>query len=424
MRITDVRTVLLTGPCTDDPWLSVFKQSRSAAFCEVETDQGTVGVGETYVGYFFPESVPLVVAYVREILINAEAFEPEELDVTLLTRRMRTCCQYWARTGLGAAALTGVEAALWDLKGKLLGRPVHELLRAGRRGNGSSGAAASVAPDSLPAYATGGPSPWPRTDLFAKIDFYRSLGFDAVKIASGYLDSTSREEVPTHGSIQAAVELEAGKLAALRDHAGSELGILLDGHMGHREGPERWDLDTATAVLTALAPYEVFFFEEPLPYADAPAWAALAEASPITVAGGEQLSTLDEFTGFHSRGAFGIAQPDAAWLGVADFVAVADLWAGTGGRVAPHAWGAGAAVMQNLHAAFAVDNTAIVELPPAAGPLHRELWTDNLVLRDGAVLRPEAPGLGITLDESIKERFVFSPGAEEFSSVPGKLMRS
>lgn len=73
---------------------------------------------------------------------------------------------------------------------------------------------------------------------------------------------------------------------------------------------------------------------------------------------------------------------------------------------------------------FAADNTAIVELPPAAGPLHRELWGDNLVLRDGAVLRPEAPGLGITLDESIKERFPFSPGAEEFSSVPGKLMRS
>lgn len=77
MRITDVRTVLLTGPCTDDPWLSVFKQSRSAAFCEVETDHGTIGVGETYAGYFFPESVPLMVSYVREILINAEAFEPE-----------------------------------------------------------------------------------------------------------------------------------------------------------------------------------------------------------------------------------------------------------------------------------------------------------------------------------------------------------
>ena len=81
MLITEVRPVLLTGPCTDDPWLSVFKQFRTVALIEVVTDSGTVGVGETYAGYFFPESVPLIVDYVRPILINAGAFEPDTLDV-------------------------------------------------------------------------------------------------------------------------------------------------------------------------------------------------------------------------------------------------------------------------------------------------------------------------------------------------------
>lgn len=415
MRITDLRTVLLTGPCTDDPWLSVFKQSRSAAFCEVVTSTGTVGVGETYAGYFFPESVPLVADYVRDVLVNAEAFEPEDLDVVGLTRRMRTCCQYWARSGLGAAALTGIEAALWDLKGKLLGQPVHQLLRQQRGGQ---------SPELLPAYATGGPSPWPISDLLAKIDFYRELGFAAVKVSSGHLDRATRREVPTDGSVQAAVEMEAGKLSAVRDHCGPDLGVLLDGHMGHREGPERWDLQTASAVLAAVAPYDVVFFEEPLPYRDPASWAELTRTATTPVAGGEQLSTLDEFAQFHQRGAFAVAQPDAAWLGVADFVEVADLWGKTRGSVAPHAWGGGAAVMQNVHAAFAADNTAIVELPPAAGPLHREVWQDSLVLADGAVLRPDAPGLGVTLSEATKERYPFRPGAEEFSSVPGKLMRS
>jgi L-alanine-DL-glutamate epimerase-like enolase superfamily enzyme len=96
MRLNDVRTVLLTGPCTDDPWLSVFKQRRSAAFVEVATDSGVVGVGETYAGYFFPESVPLVVEYLKPILLAAEEFEPGGLDVRRLTARMRTCS---ARTG-------------------------------------------------------------------------------------------------------------------------------------------------------------------------------------------------------------------------------------------------------------------------------------------------------------------------------------
>ena len=92
MRIADVQTVLLTGPCTDDPWLSAFKKLRSAAFIEIHTDAGVVGVGETYAGYFFPESVPLIVDYVRPILTAAATVDdPADLDVEELARRMRMC---------------------------------------------------------------------------------------------------------------------------------------------------------------------------------------------------------------------------------------------------------------------------------------------------------------------------------------------
>ncbi len=412
MMITEVRAVLLTGPCTDDPWLSVFKQWRSVALIEIVTDEGTVGVGETYAGYFFPESVPLIVDYVRPILINAEPFEADTLDVGLLTGRLRTCCQYWARTGLGAAVISGIEAALLDLMGKLLGLPAHRLL-------GSE----ETAPEWLPAYATGGPSPWPTDRLLAKVDFYLGLGFTAVKVSSGYLDSDTREEIAT-GSAAASAELEQAKLRLLRDHVGPEVGILLDGHMGHREGPTRWDAETAITVLDAVAPYGLVFFEEPLAYHDLTGYAELGRRSPVPVAGGEQLSTFAEFLPFLERQAFAVAQPDAAWLGMIDFVRVSRHQQLAGRSVAPHAWGAGVAVLQNLHAAFASPNTVIVELPPAAGPLHRELWGDSLTLVDGRVGRPDQPGLGVRLTDELKERFPFRPGMEEFSSVPGKLMRS
>ncbi len=407
--ITEVRSVLLTGPCTDDPWLSVFKQWRSVALIEIVTDSGVVGVGETYAGYFFPESVPLIVDYVRPILINAGSFEGDTLDVERLTNRIRTCCQYWARTGLGAAVISGIEAALLDLKGKLLDLPVHRLL-------GSD----QDAPDRLPAYATGGPSPWPTDRLLEKVDFYLGLGFSAFKIASGYLDSDTREEVAT----ASPAELEAAKVALLRDQVGPEVGILLDGHMGHREGPTRWDAETAITVLDAVAPYRLVFFEEPLAYHDLTGYAELGRRSAVPVAGGEQLSTFAEFLPFLEREAFAVAQPDAAWLGPIDFVRVSRQQQLAGRSVAPHAWGAGVAVMQNLHAAFASPNTVIVELPPAAGPLHRELWGDSLSFADGRVGRPDQPGLGVRLTDEIKNRYPFRPGMEEFSSVPGKLMRS
>jgi len=80
------------------------------------------------------------------------------------------------------------------------------------------------------------------------------------------------------------------------------------------------------------------------------------------------------------------------------------------------------AQMQNLHAGFAAPNTLILEVPPAAGPLHTELWGDSFVMRDGYVLPPEAPGLGVCLTDAIKARYPFVPGTGEFNSVPGKML--
>ncbi|MCW2898298.1 MAG: mandelate racemase/muconate lactonizing enzyme family protein [Streptosporangiaceae bacterium] len=410
MHIVDVRTVLLTGPATDDPWLSVFKQSRTVALVEIETDGGIVGLGETYAGYFFPESVPLVVAYLKPILLALEEFEPDTLDVPLALARMRTCFQYWGRVGLGAGVLAGIEGALWDLAGKLQGLPVHRLFT-------------DEAPGSLPAYATGGPSPWPKDDLIRKVAFYRELGFSAFKVSTGYIDGATREEVVATGPEQAAA-MEAEKVELLRSEFGTELGVLLDGHMGHREGPTRWNLATASAVLTALELLGLVFLEEPLAYDDPDAYAELAASSRIPVAGGEQLSTSREFAAFAERRAFTIAQPDAAWLGIEGFLQVADRFARDGAGIAPHCWSGGVGYMQNIHAAFASNNVVIVELPPAAGPLHTELWGDSVRLEGGALLRPEEPGLGVRLTDAMRSAYPFRAGAEEFSSVPGKLMRS
>jgi galactonate dehydratase len=76
--------------------------------------------------------------------------------------------------------------------------------------------------------------------------------------------------------------------------------------------------------------------------------------------------------------------------------------------------------MQNLHAAFAAPNTMVVELPPAMGPLHTEIIGDSFVFRDGHVLPPETPGLGISLPQSLRDRYPFVPGSGEFNPVPGK----
>jgi galactonate dehydratase len=400
MRITDIQSVLLTGPCTNDPYLSEARQRRSAAFIEIHTDTELVGLGETYAGYFCPELVPGVVEFYKPILLGQTVD-----NIPQLWQRMYQCGNFWGRVGLAPAVLSGIEAALWDLKGKLYGLPVYELL-GGRQH------------ESLDCYATGGPSNYPIEKLLDKLDFYLSLGFRAVKIASGAYPSEFRQ---VHGVSQTA-DFEAQKLDRIRAHVGHEVKIMLDGHMGNNPG-KTWDLPTALAVMRAVEPYDLFFFEEPLHYTDPWGYSELRGATAVPLAGGECLTTMYEWRVFAEQDCFDIAQPDAAFTGgLGEFMRVAALFAGRGRRVATHSWAAGGGFMQNIHCGFAAANTAILEIAPAFGPLHSEIIGDSFIMRDGQVFPPEQPGLGIQLTETIKERFPFVPGSGEFNSVPGKIL--
>jgi galactonate dehydratase len=75
--------------------------------------------------------------------------------------------------------------------------------------------------------------------------------------------------------------------------------------------------------------------------------------------------------------------------------------------------------MANIHAAFAVPNVRILELPPLAGPLHTEVYADGYRFADGRVLPPQAPGLGVRLPRGLKEKYPFVPGSGEWNTVPG-----
>jgi L-alanine-DL-glutamate epimerase-like enolase superfamily enzyme len=401
MKITDIQTVLLTGPCTNDPYLAEARHQRSAAFIEIHTDGGTIGLGETYAGYFCPELVPGIVEFFKPILIGQNV---DRIDA--LWQRMYHCGNFWCRVGLGAIVLCGIEAALWDLKGKLENRPVHELLGGPKY-------------ETLPAYATGGPSNYPLEKLLAKAEFYLSLGFNGFKIAAGgYEPGRFYVEVEP----AAAADFEAKKLQFLRQRLGDKVNILLDGHMGNSPS-ETWTLPTAAAVLDAVAPYKPFFFEEPLHYTDIDGYAQLRSRAKVPVAGGECLTAQCEWQVFAEKDCFDIAQPDASFTaGLQPFLQVAELFHKRGRKIAPHAWGAGGSLMQNVHCAFAAPNTAIVEVAPAYGPLHSEIIGDSFVMKAGQIIAPRTPGLGIRLSDEIKRRFPFIPGSGEYNSVPGKRM--
>jgi len=406
MKITDVRTVLLTGPSTNDPFLSESRKLRSAAYIEIHTDAGLVGLGETYAGYFFPEGVPAAVEFFKPILVG------QDLDVTPIAelwRRMYHCANFWARVGFGVIVINGIEAALWDLKGKAHQVPVYELL-------------GGLKHESLPAYATGGPSNYPLDKLAKKADFYLSLGFRGFKVGAGSL------EVKADGSVESyipmrpaeAADFEGQKIRFLREHVGRDINVMLDGHMGNND--QTWDLGIAQAVLKAVEPFDLFFFEEPLHYTDPWSYAELARSTSVPIAGGECLTAAFEWRVFVDQDSFDIGQPDAAFTGgILESLRVAAMLEARGRKIATHSWASGGGFMQNLHFGFSAPNTVMLEIAPAFGPLHSEVVGDSFRMKDGRVLPPEGVGLGIRLTEATKAKFPFRGGGE-FNSVPGKIL--
>ena len=402
MKITDVRTTLLTGPCTNDPFLSEARKLRSAAFIEVLTDGKTIGIGETYAGYFCPESVPSIVEFFKPILIGQNVD-----DIPELWQRMYHCGNFWCRVGLGAIVLNGIEAALWDLKGKLLDQPVHALLGGSKF-------------DRLPCYATGGPSNYPKEKLAKKIDHYFSLGFRGVKVGAGSLtagEGWSMLETPA-----AAADFEADKFSFMRSHAGEDAWLMMDGHMGNNPRAT-WNLAVATAVAKAIEPYNPFFLEEPLHYTDPWGYAELCKATSVPIAGGECLTSSYEWKVFSEQDCFDIGQPDASFTGgLGEFMAVAKMMEERDRKIATHAWGAGGSLMQNVHCGFSASNTCMLEMAPDYAGLHSDVIDGGLLLKEGYVLPPDRPGLGVILTDEIKARYPFQPGTGEFNSVPGKIL--
>ena len=117
-------------------------------------------------------------------------------------------------------------------------------------------------------------------------------------------------------------------------------------------------------------PYNLEFLEEPLHYTRPDLYSELCCNTTIPIAGGECLTAVCEWQTFIDQDSFSIGQPDASFTaGLDQFMRVAVMLDQRERKIAPHAWGAGASQMQNIHCGFACPNTTILEVAPAYGPL-------------------------------------------------------
>ncbi|TDC86260.1 mandelate racemase/muconate lactonizing enzyme family protein [Actinomadura sp. 7K507] len=374
MKITDVRTVLLTAPYGIE---GTHTRRRSAAFVEVETDEGVIGIGETYAGVYVPELVPGIVELYKQVLVG------RDVNPTRLYRDCYWVTGYCGRTGLTVMVLAGIECALWDALGKHRDAPLHELL-------------GGAVHDRLPLYASGGVPTLSRDQLAAQAAQARTDGYRGFKMRANPV------------AYQPGIEAE--RVALVREALGPDMLLAVDAVQSLNTRP--WSIKQVLRLLDALAPYDLAWAEEFLPPLDPEPYAELRGRTSTPISGGEGITTAAVFEQWLRAGAFDIAQPDPTIIGgIGEARRACEAAAAHHVQVAMHVWGSAPTITANYHLGFTQSNCVMLERPVMGNPLETEMLAEPLDVQDGHVSPPRAPGLGAVLTDEIKARFPYEPGS-------------
>lgn len=370
MRITDVEAIILRQPELDS---TISDGSQDNVLIKVHTDEGITGVGEVdsspevVQAAIYAPSSHTIANGLRGLLVGEDPMSDQLWD------KLYYGALYYGRRGAGIHALSGVDLALWDIRGKCLGKPVSELL--GNRVRDRIKAYASTLMPSTP------------SEVEACVQHWVTAGFQAIKLGWGPLGQDPRRDIEL---IQAA-----------RGAAGDGVNLLIDFGLGYRD-----DAQTALYVADAVAELDLFCMEEPFYPDELDAYATLSKGTEVPVSSGENLSSLHEFQDLVERGGIDIVQPDVTRCGgLTAALKIAAMAAERDVPVMPHAWKSGIIKAATAHLLAVIPNGLLLEYAVAATPINSGLASPVPQLEDGHVRVPQSPGLGIEINPDVIAAF-------------------
>ena len=266
------------------------------------------------------------------------------------------------RRGLTISAMSGIDTALWDIKGKALGVPVVELLGGSCR-------------DKMPAYASGG---WAKADAIGEqLLGYTEKGFGGVKMRVGIMDQTVAESIKR---VKAARE-------ALPDH----IKLMTDAH-GTFSVPE------AKQFTKGVEDCNLYWFEEPISPDNKIGTAEVRANTFIPIAAGESEYTAFDVRDLIAERALDVLQPDCAIIGgITEAMRVSQLAHTYQLELAPHCWGSAFSFMAGLSVAFASPSANVIEFSLGGNPMMYDLVEERITVdNEGMLIAPDKPGLGLT----------------------------
>lgn len=373
MKITDVKAYVV------DPPLPAYGSSkdREWTFVQIDTDEGITGWGEAT---NYPGGGSFLSA--QAILLQKEVLVGEDpADIERIWHKLYRRYTYLGARGLPTTAISGIDIALWDIKGKALGKPIYDLLGGKFR-------------DSIRLYANGwfGGCSTPE-EYVAAAKAVIASGHDAIKL------DPFLEMIPYHtgyvtGQISAAgEELGCNIVAALRGALGPKVEILIDAH-GH------YNVPTAVRLANRLyAESKIDWFEEPVPPEGYDALRAVREQVQCALCVGERLFTRWDFLPIFQQRLADYVMPDVVWTGgISELKKIATMAEAYFVPISPHNAMGPLQVVAGTHVMMTVPNFYRLEHSTAAIPAYNLMLMEPIHFQGNEVRVSGKPGLGVELN--------------------------
>ena len=339
--------------------------TRQICLVKVLAADGSYGWGE---GYGPARVIQAGIDYLSPLVIGQDPLQVE----AIWSRMYRQSLDY-ARRGVLVAAISALDIALWDLRGKLLNQPVSVLLGGRRR-------------ERVKVYATGmyftAGDDLPQK-LAAEAQTYVAQGYQALKMKVGL-----------------GVRQDLRHVRAVRLAIGDAIDLMVDANHAYSRSE-------AFALARQIEPLDIRFFEEPLSPEDYEGYRELRQRTSIPIAGGECEYLCAGFRHLLSSQCVDIAQPDICGAGgLSEVRRIAALAQVFQTNLIPHSWGTGIAFAAGLHLVSTLDVVPgrlqmpepLLEMDRSENPLRDRLTVPRFQIEGGYVAVPNAPGLGVDVD--------------------------
>lgn len=369
MKIEQIKCQVLRIPSVEAKTAS----SQDAVLVRIKTDRGIEGVGEADAS---PEVVKAIIdapfshniaCGLRELLIGENPLETERL-----WQKMYRGTMYFGRTSVAIAAMAAVDLALWDIKGKHFGEPIHRLLGGKQH-------------DSIKAYAS---------ILFGR-DGAETAEIGRRWTAAGYKAVKFGWE-PMGESEAVDIDLVRGARDGLGDAT-----LLIDAGCV-------WDSRTALRRAHAFADFGIEWLEEPLREDDVDGYVWLRDRSPVPIASGEGECGREAFRPLIERRALDVYQVDLSRNGFTDAAYIRSRVEEVGARLCNHFYTSPITAAASLHWLSTCRDAFLFEDCVEQSAIRNDLTHERVQAVDGMIQVPDGPGLGITINEETVSKYLVS----------------